>query len=144
MIIENQLVYTIAQVGHHFLESVVNWPNVTHTLCTIPYIDTCFIYSIYLFKHTSKAVTGDPKRIEEVVARVDALVNPLQQYQFNPFAQDCSSSWKKVMKWFHREVEGIEAEAKRFIDESFKRGMKIFQYFSRAPLDFYLPVYNFL
>ena len=24
------------------------------------------------------------------------------------------------MKWFHREVEGIEAEAKRFIDESFK------------------------
>ena len=24
------------------------------------------------------------------------------------------------MKWFHREVEGIESEAKRFIDESFK------------------------
>ena len=65
-------------------------------------------------------MTGDPKRIEEVVSRVDALVNPLEQYQFNPFAQDCSSSWKKVMKWFHREVEGIEAEAKRFIDESFK------------------------
>ena len=40
------------------------------------------------------------------MARVDALVNPLAQYQFNPFAQDCASSWKKVMKWFHREVEG--------------------------------------
>ena len=24
------------------------------------------------------------------------------------------------MKWFQREVQGIEAEAKRFIDESFK------------------------
>lgn len=24
------------------------------------------------------------------------------------------------MKWFHREVEGIESEAKRFIDDSFK------------------------
>ena len=65
-------------------------------------------------------MTGDPKRIEEVVARVDALVKPLEDYKFDPFAQDCAVSWKKVIKWFNREVEGIEAEAKRFIDESFK------------------------
>jgi len=73
-----------------------------------------------IFGPELKAVTGDPKRIEEVVARVDALVKPLEDYKFDPFAQDCAVSWKKVIKWFNREVEGIEAEAKRFIDESFK------------------------
>merc|ERR1712106_956534 len=73
-----------------------------------------------IFGPELKAVTGDPKRIEEVVARVDALVEPIVQYQFDPFNQEYQTSWHQVMKWFHREVEGIESEAKRFIDESFK------------------------
>ena len=34
--------------------------------------------------------------------------------------KEYNSSWQNVMKWFQREVQGIEAEAKRFIDESFK------------------------
>ena len=34
--------------------------------------------------------------------------------------QEYTSSWQNGMKWFHREVQGIESEAKRFIDESFK------------------------
>ncbi|CBY09982.1 unnamed protein product [Oikopleura dioica] len=58
-----------------------------------------------IFGPELKAVTGDPKRIEEVVARVDALVKPLEDYKFDPFAQDCAVSWKKVIKWFNREVE---------------------------------------
>ena len=43
-------------------------------------------------------MTGDPKRIEEVVARVDALVEPIEQYQFDPFNQEYQNSWHQVMK----------------------------------------------
>jgi dynein heavy chain len=67
-----------------------------------------------------KAVTGDPKRIEDVLKRVDALVKPLEEVTFDPFSLKHQSSWKSVIETFYREVESIENEAKMFIDESFK------------------------
>ncbi|XP_064619187.1 dynein axonemal heavy chain 10-like isoform X2 [Lineus longissimus] len=73
-----------------------------------------------IFGPELKAVTGDPKRIEDVLKRVAALVNPLEEVNFDPFSLKHQTSWKSVMEWFYREVESIENEAKMFIDESFK------------------------
>ncbi|XP_037672459.1 dynein heavy chain 10, axonemal isoform X6 [Choloepus didactylus] len=75
-------------------------------------------YSI--FGPELKAVTGDPKRIDDVLCRVDSLVNPMENLTFDPFNIKSSQDWKYVMDDFKIEVLVIEREAKNFIDESFK------------------------
>ncbi|KAL3856163.1 hypothetical protein ACJMK2_010948 [Sinanodonta woodiana] len=73
-----------------------------------------------IFGPELKAVTGDPKRIEEVLVRVNALVKPLEEVAFDPFVIKHQSQWQNVMDRFDHEVEAIEGEAKMFIDESFQ------------------------
>ncbi|XP_054851851.1 dynein axonemal heavy chain 10 [Eublepharis macularius] len=73
-----------------------------------------------IFGPELKAVTGDPKRIDEVLYRVDSLVSPMEVLIFEPFNMRCSTQWRLVMDAFKAEVLDIEKEAKNFIDESFK------------------------
>ncbi|KAM9056172.1 dynein axonemal heavy chain 10 isoform 4-T4 [Megaptera novaeangliae] len=73
-----------------------------------------------IFGSELKAVTGDPKRIDDVLCRVDSLVTPMESLTFDPFSIKCSQYWKYVMDDFKIEVLVIEKEAKNFIDESFK------------------------
>ncbi|XP_077995609.1 dynein axonemal heavy chain 10-like isoform X2 [Glandiceps talaboti] len=73
-----------------------------------------------IFGPELKSVTGDPKKIEEVLKRVDGLVVPLEEVNFDPFALKHVHQWRNVMEWFDKEVIAIEGEAKHFIDESFK------------------------
>ncbi|XP_015274779.1 PREDICTED: dynein heavy chain 10, axonemal [Gekko japonicus] len=73
-----------------------------------------------IFGPELKAVTGDPKRIDEVLRRVDGLVSPMEILIFEPFNMRCSTQWRLVMESFKAEVLDIEKEAKNFIDESFK------------------------
>uniref|UniRef100_A0A8C6BPZ6 Dynein axonemal heavy chain 10 n=1 Tax=Monodon monoceros TaxID=40151 RepID=A0A8C6BPZ6_MONMO len=73
-----------------------------------------------IFGSELKAVTGDPKRIDNVLCRVDSLVTPMESLTFDPFSIKCSQDWKYVMDDFKIEVLVIEKEAKNFIDESFK------------------------
>uniref|UniRef100_A0A8C9TU55 Dynein axonemal heavy chain 10 n=1 Tax=Scleropages formosus TaxID=113540 RepID=A0A8C9TU55_SCLFO len=67
-----------------------------------------------------KAVTGDPKRIDEVIHLVDGLVVPIEQLSFDPFNIRKTGSWKLVMKDFKARVQDIEGETITFIDQSFK------------------------
>ncbi|EPY85817.1 hypothetical protein CB1_000348015 [Camelus ferus] len=71
-----------------------------------------------IFGPELKAVTGDPKRIDDVLCRVDGLVTPMENLTFDPFSIKSSKYWKYVMDEF--KIEVIEKEAKNFIDESFK------------------------
>ncbi|KAL4700985.1 hypothetical protein H8959_014989 [Pygathrix nigripes] len=71
-----------------------------------------------IFGPELKAVTGDPKRIDDVLCRVDGLVTPMENLTFDPFSIKSSQFWKYVMDEF--KIEVIEKEAKHFIDESFK------------------------
>ncbi|ERE76020.1 dynein heavy chain 8, axonemal [Cricetulus griseus] len=71
-----------------------------------------------IFGPELKAVTGDPKRIDDVLCRVDSLVAPMESLNFDPFSIKSSPYWKYVMDDF--KIEVIEKEAKNFIDESFK------------------------
>ncbi|XP_075852592.1 dynein axonemal heavy chain 10 [Microcebus murinus] len=73
-----------------------------------------------IFGPELKAVTGDPKRIDDVLCRVDGLVAPMETLTFDPFSIKSSQYWKYVMDEFKIEVLVIEKEAKNFIDESFK------------------------
>ncbi|XP_030074215.1 dynein axonemal heavy chain 10 [Microcaecilia unicolor] len=73
-----------------------------------------------IFGPELKAVTGDPKRIDDVLRRVDGLVSPMEALEFDPFNMTCSLQWKAVMGKIKSEVVAIEGEAKNFIDESFK------------------------
>ncbi|XP_064378089.1 dynein axonemal heavy chain 10 [Dromaius novaehollandiae] len=73
-----------------------------------------------IFGPELKAVTGDPKRIDDVLRRVDGLTSPMEQLTFDPFSIKCAHQWKFVMEEFKGEVSVIEEEAKNFVDESFK------------------------
>ena len=55
-----------------------------------------------IFGPELKAVTGDPKRIEEVLKRVSALVKPLADLTFDPFSVKSQLNWKNVMDAFNR------------------------------------------
>lgn len=56
-----------------------------------------------------------------MLKRVDALVKPLADLTFDPFAVKSQLQWKSVMDSFNKEVAAIEKEAINFIDESFKK-----------------------
>ena len=57
-----------------------------------------------IFGPELKAVTGDPKRIDDVLCRVDSLVTPMENLTFDPFSIKCSQYWKYVMDDFKIEV----------------------------------------
>ncbi|KAL2092820.1 hypothetical protein ACEWY4_012618 [Coilia grayii] len=73
-----------------------------------------------IFGPELKAVTGDPKRIDDVLAWVDSLVKPIEELNFDPFNIRKMGSWKMVMQDFKTKVQAIEGEAINFIDQSFK------------------------
>ncbi|XP_051888343.1 dynein axonemal heavy chain 10 [Pristis pectinata] len=73
-----------------------------------------------IFGPELKAVTGDPKRIDDVVKRVNDLVVPIEELSFDVFNIRHTQMWKLVMEDFYTQVQLIEGEAKNFIDESFK------------------------
>ncbi|XP_025789014.1 dynein heavy chain 10, axonemal [Puma concolor] len=57
-----------------------------------------------IFGPELKAVTGDPKRIDDVLCRVDSLVTPMENLTFDPFSIKSSQYWKYVMDEFRIEV----------------------------------------
>uniref|UniRef100_A0A8C3GNJ8 Dynein axonemal heavy chain 10 n=1 Tax=Cairina moschata TaxID=8855 RepID=A0A8C3GNJ8_CAIMO len=73
-----------------------------------------------IFGSELKAVTGDPKHIDDLLRRVDRLTSPMKELTFDPFSIKSTHDWKLIMGEFRTEVSVIEEEAKNFIDESFK------------------------
>uniref|UniRef100_A0A3P8UAE7 Dynein axonemal heavy chain 10 n=1 Tax=Amphiprion percula TaxID=161767 RepID=A0A3P8UAE7_AMPPE len=58
-----------------------------------------------IFGPELKGVTGDPKRIDEVLCRVDDLVLPFEEVSFDPFNIFKMSSWKTIMQDFDTTVQ---------------------------------------
>ncbi|XP_060895064.1 dynein axonemal heavy chain 10 [Labrus mixtus] len=73
-----------------------------------------------IFGPELKAVTGDPKSIDEVLCSVDRLVLPLESASFNPFNVFKMGSWKTIMQEFDSTVQAIEGQAIDLIDQSFR------------------------
>uniref|UniRef100_A0A8C7BQU9 Dynein axonemal heavy chain 10 n=1 Tax=Neovison vison TaxID=452646 RepID=A0A8C7BQU9_NEOVI len=96
--------------------------EIAERVCKVVNLRTLFVMEEFynIFGPELKAVTGDPKRIDDVLCRVDSLVTPMENLAFDPFSIKSSQYWKYVMDDFKIEVLVIEKEAKNFIDESFK------------------------
>lgn len=58
-----------------------------------------------IFGPELKAVTGDPKRIDDVLRWVDSLVVPIEELSFDPFNIRKMGSWKMVMQDFKDKVQ---------------------------------------
>uniref|UniRef100_A0A8C8G323 AAA+ ATPase domain-containing protein n=1 Tax=Oncorhynchus tshawytscha TaxID=74940 RepID=A0A8C8G323_ONCTS len=58
-----------------------------------------------IFGPELKAVTGDPKRIDDVLRWVDSLVVPIEELSFDPFNIRKMGSWKMVMQDFKAKVQ---------------------------------------
>ncbi|XP_074463065.1 dynein axonemal heavy chain 10 [Larus michahellis] len=67
-----------------------------------------------------KAVTGDPKRVDDLVRAVNRLTSPMEELTFDLFSIENAHDWKLIMEEFKEEVSVIEEDSKKFIDESFK------------------------
>ena len=68
-----------------------------------------------------KAVTGDAKGIDEVMARVEALVVPLETAPFDFFDRRYQTSWEAAMGKLRENVAAIEEMLKKFMDDSFTK-----------------------
>ncbi|XP_053336632.1 dynein axonemal heavy chain 10 [Clarias gariepinus] len=73
-----------------------------------------------IFGAEMKEVTGQPERVDDVMRRVDSLVVPIEELDFDPFDIHKKEDWKKVIENFQRSVQAIEGEAILFINQSFK------------------------
>lgn len=58
-----------------------------------------------IFGPDLKAITGDPKQIEEALCRVDELHRPIEEITFNPFNKCRMGSWKMIMHNFNNSVQ---------------------------------------
>ncbi|NXF28951.1 DYH10 protein, partial [Nyctibius bracteatus] len=63
-----------------------------------------------IFGPELKTVTGDPKRIDDLLRRVNGLTSPMEELPFDPFSIRRARDWKLIMEEFREEVavENIE------------------------------------
>lgn len=73
-----------------------------------------------IFGAELKAVTGEPKKIDAVIQRVEALTEPISSCVYDPFEPRHEKHWKELVTLFDQEVLQLESQAIQFIDESFK------------------------
>ena len=64
-------------------------------------------------------MTDHPEVIEDAIAQVEALLDPVEALSFDPFDPETSSSWADAKATFANSVASIERSAKGFIDQSF-------------------------
>uniref|UniRef100_A0A8B9BUE2 Dynein axonemal heavy chain 10 n=1 Tax=Anser brachyrhynchus TaxID=132585 RepID=A0A8B9BUE2_9AVES len=57
-----------------------------------------------IFGSELKAVTGDPRRIDDLLRRVDGLTSPMEELSFDPFSIKSAHDWKLIIGEFKREV----------------------------------------
>lgn len=72
-----------------------------------------------IFGAELKSIINDPARIDAIKKRVDELLMPIQNADFNVFTEFNKENWDATMDWFYLEVTSLENEAKYFIDECF-------------------------
>jgi len=68
-----------------------------------------------------KAVTGDSQGIDSVIMRVQQMVDPIENLQFDAFEKKFQTQWQGVNAKFTTDKEQIERATRAFIDSSFKK-----------------------
>lgn len=52
-----------------------------------------------------KEITGEHQRIDDVLRRVDSLVVPIEELDFDPFSMCKKENWNKVIQEFQSKVQ---------------------------------------
>ncbi len=68
-----------------------------------------------------RAVTDDTTQVDKVVARVEALKEPLTSITYNAFDRRYAESWQSLMDAFNANVASIEEQSIHFIDDAFQK-----------------------
>lgn len=72
-----------------------------------------------IFGPDLKSIINDPAQIDAVVKRVDALVVPIEEADFDIFNVFNKENWEAMTAWFYEQVTYLEDQAKFYIDECF-------------------------
>ncbi|XP_048509941.1 dynein axonemal heavy chain 10-like [Athalia rosae] len=72
-----------------------------------------------IFGAELKAIMNNPEQIDGVIKRVDKLVVPVQQADFDFYTEFNKENWEVLMSSFYDEVSSLENEAKFFINDCF-------------------------
>ncbi|XP_026670097.1 dynein heavy chain 10, axonemal [Ceratina calcarata] len=72
-----------------------------------------------IFGPNLKSIISDPAQIDTIIKRVDRLIVPFLEADFNIFDEFNKDNWEATMTLFYEEVHFLENEAKFFIDECF-------------------------
>ncbi|XP_028981786.1 dynein heavy chain 10, axonemal [Diachasma alloeum] len=72
-----------------------------------------------IFGADLKSAINDPAQIDTIIKRVDELIDPVKNADFNIFTEFNKENWDATMDWFFLEVSYLENDAKFFIDECF-------------------------
>ncbi|KAK1133358.1 hypothetical protein K0M31_011173 [Melipona bicolor] len=72
-----------------------------------------------IFGPELKSIISDPAQIDTVVKRVDRLILPILEADYNVFDEYNQENWEATISLFFEEVHFLENEAKFFIDECF-------------------------
>lgn len=72
-----------------------------------------------IFGPNLKSIINDPAQIDAVIKRVDALVVPIEEADFDIFNVFNKENWEALTAWFYEQVTFLEDQAKFYIDECF-------------------------
>jgi len=72
-----------------------------------------------IFGPDLKSIINDPAQIDTVIKRVDALVVPIEEADFDIFNVFNKEDWEALTAWFYEQVTFLEDQAKFYIDECF-------------------------
>ncbi|CAG5096513.1 Similar to DNAH10: Dynein heavy chain 10 [Cotesia congregata] len=73
-----------------------------------------------IFGPELKSIITDPSQIDVIVKRVDELILPISNADFNIFNKLNQENWDATMAWFYLEVASLQKEALFLIDDYFK------------------------
>lgn len=73
-----------------------------------------------IFGPELKSILNDPERIDSVMGRVENLIVPIENADFDVFKHAYKENWEALMAYFYKEVKKLEREAVTFIDQSFR------------------------
>ncbi|KAB0803715.1 hypothetical protein PPYR_00685 [Photinus pyralis] len=83
-------------------------------------VATVMVHFNNIFGPELRAIVIDPQKVDQVTRRVDNLVVPIENLDFDLFLSKNKENWEAIMNDFYKEVRILEREAVTFINQSFK------------------------
>ncbi|KAK5648316.1 hypothetical protein RI129_003208 [Pyrocoelia pectoralis] len=83
-------------------------------------VATVLLHFDNIFGPELRAIVVDPQKVDQITRRVDNLVIPIENLDFDLFLPKNKENWEAIMNDFYKEVRILEREAVTFINQRFK------------------------